>query len=101
VHITVTFLIEEQEFDVRLDDRQKPDTILRLLQEKGLCRTGSQPAFFRSMMHDRIISAYASLREGQIQNGDQLTAILHPPHPNNNPAGATAPDRPHANGTQQ
>lgn len=76
MYITVTLQYKDKAFDISLDDRQKLNVGLQTLRDNQKVSYEKEPAFYRSEMQKRVVSAYRTYEEEQIASGDKLIAII-------------------------
>lgn len=75
MYITITIKIDAMEIDISMDDQQLLYTGLQTLKENQKISCNTIPSFYQSAMQRRMVSAYKTLKEEEIANGDKLTAI--------------------------
>jgi hypothetical protein len=75
MYITITIQIEEFEYNIRIDRRQKVYMAQKILAESGNSFASALPDFYKSKQTNRIISAYNTFEEAGIYTGDILEAI--------------------------
>lgn len=76
MYITVTIQFEGATFDISMDEQQRLFMGLKTLGDNHKIFYQKEPAFYRSEMQKRIISAYKTCQEEQIATGDKLIAII-------------------------
>lgn len=76
MYIIVTIQLNKLSYDISMDAQQQLCAGLRTLRENNKVFYGKEPAFYRSEMQKRIISAYKSCQEEQIATGDKLIAVI-------------------------
>lgn len=75
MYITVTLQIDDTEIDISMDEQQSLAACLQVLKDNYKVVSKEEPAFYRSVMQLRIVSAHKSLKEEDIANGDKLIAV--------------------------
>jgi len=74
--INLTIEINQQRRDIRIDSEQKIKDALSILRQSGKLPMGDIPGYFRSRLNQKPVSAYKTLSEEEVYDGDILTAIL-------------------------
>lgn len=75
MYVTITLKIDAVVLDISMDDQQLLYSGLQILKNNRKISCNTIPSFYRSTMQRRIVSAYKTLKEEAIANGDKLTAI--------------------------
>jgi len=76
MYITITVRLKDEEASLKIDNRQEILAALEILKESGRWTTNHRPAYYRSDMRERLVSAYKTFEEEKIYDGDRLTAVL-------------------------
>jgi len=73
--ITITVKQGKLAKDIRIDSEQKIGVCLKVLREAGKMPNGEDPAYFRSELNEKLVSAYKTFQDEAIYDGDVLTVI--------------------------
>ena len=73
--ITITVKQGNLAKDIRIDSEQKIGVCLKVLRESGKMPKGEAPAYFRSELCEKLVSAYKTFQDEAIYDGDILTVI--------------------------
>jgi|GEM_PF-5543025 len=76
MYITITVKINDAEYNIKIDNRQKIYVLLEILKESGSCVCDIFPTFYKSHQNKDIVSAYNTFEQSEINSGDVLEAIL-------------------------
>ncbi len=77
MYITITVKIRDEEFDIKIDNRQKIYVLLEILNEGLGLSCKVFPLFYKSHENKRIVSAYSTFEQSEIYSGDVLEAIIY------------------------
>lgn len=75
MQVNFTLKVEDEYFDMSMDDVQKIHMALDALVEAGKILITEDIDFYYSVMKGSLISAYFSLKEAKIVDGDKLIAV--------------------------
>ena len=73
--INITLVTEGLSRDIIIDSQQKISEALTVLRQSGKLPMGQSPEYYRSLLNERLVSAYKTFAEESIFDGDILTAI--------------------------
>lgn len=76
MYITITIRINNVDYNIKIDNRQKIYMALKILMESGACNITVLPDFYKSVQKKKIISAYNTFEEAGIYTGDILDAVI-------------------------
>lgn len=75
MYITVTIVINDKSYDIRVDNRQKIYECIKILKSRIRSINDTDINFFKSYIHNRIVSKYLTFEEAGIFGGDILSAV--------------------------
>lgn len=75
--ITITIKTKQGTADIRIDSEQKIGVGLQILRESGNIPIGESSDFFRSVLNEKLVSAYKTFAEEGIFDGDILEAVVN------------------------
>ena len=73
--ISITIEIGETRRDIMIDSEQKISQSLQVLFQSGKLPVMAAPDYFRSMVNQRLVSAYKTFAEEGVFDGDILSVI--------------------------
>ena len=73
--ITITLKTSSGQADIRIDSEQKIGVALEVLRSSGKLPFRETPIFYRSVLGEKIVSAYKTFQDEQIFDGDILHSI--------------------------
>lgn len=75
MYITVTIVINDKSYDIRVDNRQKIYECIKILKSRIRSINDTDINFFKSYIHNRTVSKYLTFEEAEIFGGDILSAV--------------------------
>lgn len=75
MYITVTIVINDKSYDIRVDNRQKIYECIKILKSRIRSINDTDINFFKSYIHNRTVSKYLTFEEAGIFGGDILSAM--------------------------
>ncbi len=75
MYITVTIVINDKSYDIRVDNRQKIYECIKILKSRIRSINDTDINFFKSYIHNRTVSKYLTFEEAGIFGGDILSAV--------------------------
>lgn len=75
MYITVTIVINDKSYDIRVDNRQKICECIKILKSRIRSINDTDINFFKSYIHNRTVSKYLTFEEAGIFGGDILSAV--------------------------
>lgn len=75
MYITVTIVINDKSYDIRVDNRQKIYECIKILKSRIGSINDTDINFFKSYIHNRTVSKYLTFEEAGIFGGDILSAV--------------------------
>ncbi len=75
MYITVTIVINDKSYDIRVDNRQKIYKCIKILKSRIRSINDTDINFFKSYIHNRTVSKYLTFEEAGIFGGDILSAV--------------------------
>jgi len=73
--IDITIEVKGIRQDIKIDSEQKIKEALQVLCQSGKMSATAAPDFYRSMLNQRLVSAYKTFADEGVFDGDILTAI--------------------------
>ena len=74
--IDITIEMDGIRQDIKIDSEQKIKEALQVLFQSGKMPVASAPDYYRSMLNQRLVSAYKTFADEDVFDGDILSAIL-------------------------
>lgn len=75
MYITITITINNKSYDIKVDNRQKICECIKVLKSRIEIIDDTDIHFFKSYIHNRIVSKYLTFEEARIFSGDILSGI--------------------------
>lgn len=75
MYITVTIVINDKSYDIRVDNRQKIYECIKILKSRIRSINDTDINFFKSYIYNRTVSKYLTFEEAGIFGGDILSAV--------------------------
>ena len=73
--IDITIEVDGIRKDIKIDSEQKIGVGLDVLRQSGKLPMGINPAYYRSSLSQRLVSAHKTFGEEEVYDGDILSAI--------------------------
>jgi len=73
--IDITIETGNTRHDIKIDTEQKIGTGLEVLRQSGKLPMGARPDYFRSMLNQKLVSAYKTFAEEEVFDGDILSVV--------------------------
>lgn len=75
MYITITIVINDKSYDIRVDNRQKIYECIKILKSRIRSIDDTDINFFKSYIQNRTVSKYFTFEEAGIFGGDILSAV--------------------------
>lgn len=75
MHVAITLCLDEQLFDIKIDQKQLVKEALVTLQKSGKLQIKRMPHWYKSKNRGTVVSVFKTFEEEQIFSGDKLSAI--------------------------
>ncbi len=75
MYITVTIVINDKSYDIRVDNRQKIYECIKILKSRIRSIDDTDIYFLKSYIHNQTVSKYLTFEEAGIFGGDILSAV--------------------------
>lgn len=75
MYITVTMSIKSNTYNIQADENLPIQNAVRALYENFPLGNSKPPVFYKSELQQKLVSAYFTFNQAEIQNGDILAAI--------------------------
>lgn len=76
MYITITLKIQDYDYTIKIDCRQKIYIALETLKKSGQCILDIFPVCYKSLQMQKIVSAYCTFQEANIHTGDIIQAMI-------------------------
>lgn len=75
MYITISIIINDKNYDIRVDNRQRIYECIKILKSKIRSIDDTDIHFFKSYINNRTVSKYLTFEEAGIFSGDILSGV--------------------------